>query len=512
MKALLIHTDSSPYGRLGQVVPPSLLPAFGKSIVERQIEWAYHHGIREITVLALDRMDLIRPVLEDGERFGVELDLRTGSPSGDEVESLLMHKSLLKERWVVLPGFGLGEWDPSEAWELAGTSPAPFVAVCEESGGPLAAAVIGPDIANELEGQRGPLLEVLEAHRNDADEADLAGDEKSAQKTQKAQDIPESLAAQWYRSEGLLGVLEVNDALFKVPEMFHDASYREEQGAKGVFTGRGVSIHPTARIRGPVIIGDFCHIGADTEVGPYASLGENTVVAMGAKISHSLVTPGSYVGESIRLERCLTSQNKIFKTGSDAKVVITDPFLLGRSDGRPFSELAEELFQRTVGAVAMVALAPAALPKLLQAIREFGEPVEEVETLGSGEVERTEDLVYLPRIKRLKIPNADGLLAWWPDLINVVKGKVRLVGPKGLSEAEASELAEEWMLKRFSAPVGLIHPTFFMEEDNSARRIGEAVYAKRRSLGLDLRVLAARLTAPIGGKGLARRLIGKAGL
>ena len=41
----------------------------------------------------------------------------------------------------------------------------------------------------------------------------------------------------------------------------------------GVWLGKGASVDPTAAVRGPAIIGDNCHIGADTVIGSYCVLG-----------------------------------------------------------------------------------------------------------------------------------------------------------------------------------------------------------------------------------------------
>src|SRR5262249_10499847 len=69
----------------------------------------------------------------------------------------------------------------------------------------------------------------------------------------------------------------------------------------GVWLSRNVSLHPTARIVPPVFIGENSRIGAQVELGPDAVIGRDCVLDTGCKVMNSVLFPGGYVGQSLRL-------------------------------------------------------------------------------------------------------------------------------------------------------------------------------------------------------------------
>lgn len=76
MKALLIcPADRPAVARLADAHPLSVVPLFGKSLLEYWIEWLVARKVTKIVVLAADRPNLVRAVVGDGSRWGVELEL-----------------------------------------------------------------------------------------------------------------------------------------------------------------------------------------------------------------------------------------------------------------------------------------------------------------------------------------------------------------------------------------------------------------------------------------------------
>ncbi|MEA2461439.1 MAG: mannose-phosphate guanylyltransferase / phosphomannomutase, partial [Actinomycetota bacterium] len=69
----------------------------------------------------------------------------------------------------------------------------------------------------------------------------------------------------------------------------------------GVFVGEDVDIDPTARVTGPVLIGDNCTIGPGGVIGPYAVLGSNVTVGAEARVDNGVLMDGSFLGSAARV-------------------------------------------------------------------------------------------------------------------------------------------------------------------------------------------------------------------
>ena len=85
----------------------------------------------------------------------------------------------------------------------------------------------------------------------------------------------------------------------------------------------------------------------------------------------------------------------------------------------------------------------------------------------------------------------------------MIAGHIRLVGVSPLTPAEAAAPVEEWERLRDEAPVGLIGPTVLdipRDAPLEERRVAEALYARTRTTGGDLRLLLRGLGALFTGR------------
>ncbi|HBT46868.1 MAG TPA: nucleotidyltransferase [Peptococcaceae bacterium] len=75
-----------------------------------------------------------------------------------------------------------------------------------------------------------------------------------------------------------------------------------EDRGNGLVAGEGVEIHPTAEIKGPVLLGGFCRIGPGARVGPYTVLGPYCRVGEGAAAERAILWDGVTMGPGSRAE------------------------------------------------------------------------------------------------------------------------------------------------------------------------------------------------------------------
>jgi len=81
----------------------------------------------------------------------------------------------------------------------------------------------------------------------------------------------------------------------------------------GVWTGERCRIHPSARLRGPLQIGDDVQIGEGASLEGPATVGDRSIIGDRAKILRGIVWEGAYVGADASLTDCTIADHVILK-------------------------------------------------------------------------------------------------------------------------------------------------------------------------------------------------------
>ncbi len=488
MKLVLLHTRSDPFGSLAKSVFPALLPVQNKPIAQHQIEQAYQHNLRDVALIVSDGLNDVNTYFHDGVRFGVNLAVLIGARSGDECESLLKHRFLFDETLVVVAGLVMAKLNYAKLADRHARAQRPISLIRERQNGRIVAVILSPASDRLLDGAQGPLFETL------------AMDAESSSSTGIIEVDDPAMAG-----EGLTGLLDLNLRLLRQPDLAAHSTYVEER--PGVFVGRLADVHPKARLVPPVLIGHHTQVIAEAEVGPNAVIGDDTVVARRAKITNSVVASHSYIGEMTRVSRAFVAENMLFTFDFGTRVLITDSFLLGSMSRSVLSDWMESLIQRGMAMGLLVGMAPLGVAASLIQRKNNESSVIGKEVLGKGVVETPDDLTYLPRFQMLHLRREGSLLARWPALINVLKGDMRLVGPSPLTAEESLQACEEWMLERYRLSPGWIE-VGNLGDDELEKRILETVYAKKRSLLMDAKIVVGQLVKPLWGKRRTKRFVG----
>lgn len=96
----------------------------------------------------------------------------------------------------------------------------------------------------------------------------------------------------------------------------------------GVWMGRNVVIHPSAKITGPIYLGKNTTIGPKCTVGPYLVLEDECILSDEVIAKRSIILPETFVGVELELDEAIAAPNSL--SLADAPVVaIADNFMLG---------------------------------------------------------------------------------------------------------------------------------------------------------------------------------------
>jgi len=104
MKALLVcPADRTNVSHLAERAPLSNLPVLGKTLVEYWIEHLISLGAREITIVTSDRPHLVRDVVQDGQRWGIKIEVtpERWELSVTEARAKYIHES--PQQWLEEP-------------------------------------------------------------------------------------------------------------------------------------------------------------------------------------------------------------------------------------------------------------------------------------------------------------------------------------------------------------------------------------------------------------------------
>ena len=83
--------------------------------------------------------------------------------------------------------------------------------------------------------------------------------------------------------------------------------------ADGVWTGRDCSIDPSAKIVGPVQLGDGVTIGPGVQIEGPAAIGDGAIVEAGARLRRAVIWENVYVGEDAELTDCTVAARTLVK-------------------------------------------------------------------------------------------------------------------------------------------------------------------------------------------------------
>ena len=97
----------------------------------------------------------------------------------------------------------------------------------------------------------------------------------------------------------------------------------------GGWVGPHVRVHPRANLQPPFWIGTRTEVGADCRVGPYALVGEGSVLDANVEMENAVALPGTYLGRNIRLNEAIAQGGIMVDIRRGCRIDINENFILG---------------------------------------------------------------------------------------------------------------------------------------------------------------------------------------
>ncbi|WP_129631100.1 sugar phosphate nucleotidyltransferase [Candidatus Oscillochloris fontis] len=477
---------------LTDTMPGALLPIVDRPVMAMTVEILARIGQKRILVSLYNQGGSIASYFGSGKRWGVDLEYVAQRESWGSAGSLRWVAGLLDETFLVLPGDQVVDVDVEAAlaFHRAHGGLATVIMHPALPGAHVPHLALTPD--NQVGAHGTPYAvtgafifepQVLQqiAPRT---QADILADLLPALATcnhpvygfvmQGYWNPLDSLAA-FHAAQQVVLYSAVQEkapdlALGGPSERVRYPALSSRHIVPGVWVGPNHSIHPSVKIAAPVYIGDNCYIGREVEIGAGTVIGSNVVIDDEATVSGSTILRETYVGQLVKVEGRIVTPATISDPESGETTQVVDPFLLSRVGTRHEgpNRLALNLTRGVAGAL-LVVLGPLFLILFfLTTIVTLGRPI--VRHMRVGQRITNPDgspglyefslLNFRTRRRNGRYTLLGGWMERWelqrlPELINVLRGDLALVGVKPLTPDQAKLLTEEWHQKRHDTQAGI---------------------------------------------------------
>jgi lipopolysaccharide/colanic/teichoic acid biosynthesis glycosyltransferase len=265
-----------------------------------------------------------------------------------------------------------------------------------------------------------------------------------------------------------------------------------------------VRIHPDAKIIHPVSIGSNSWIGQAVELGPSAVIGSSVVIDQGATVKNSIVLDDTYVGKLIHLENRLVNQDQLVDLYTNQHIQVTDPVMLGKTNPNFFMSSLKRFLDSCLALLLLLLFLPLVLSigiVLMLTTRRVFTRVECNSPRFSRRHSGSTDTFELLNFNTRKADGRPFRFGTWlerwevqrlPELLNVIKGDLALVGLKPVVTEAEKTLREAWRLEEEWAQAGFTGQWYLHTDEHSSLEdslIADSYYLAIRSSIQDWRIL-----------------------
>jgi NDP-sugar pyrophosphorylase family protein len=533
MHILLLATDEQPKLRLlTEALPSPLVPIVNRPVMAVAVEILARAGYKDLFVSLCNRGGSIASYFGNGSRWGVQIEYLIQREGWGSAGALAWAGQLLTETVLVLPADSIIDLDIDAALAF------------HRAHGGLATMVlhepVGDRAARSVYLAKNDAVHAIDANQSAGRVLDHTGAFLFEPQVLQfiptrthfdsySQLIPALLAAgvgvYGYHTAGYWNGMESYQQYQEAQKVFLYSAYESakpgnessqlprvrfpsvegQQIAPGIWVGQNHIIHPSARLAPPLYIGEGCRIGYGVELGPEVVIGSSVVIDDDATIFQSTVFDRTYVGQLVHINNRVINKTTMIDTQTSESTQVIDPFLLAETR----VATGNGWFRRALTVIVALILLLVTLPltlliALAVIITSGGRIFASSPRVGrDAGMESDQPSVRTFDLLAFRILGSDGTISrvgrWlhhWeldriPELWNVVRGDLELVGVKPLLPEEAAALNEEWHQKRYECPPGFTGLWYIQtraESDMDEILVADVYYAATHNWRDDLRL------------------------
>jgi glucose-1-phosphate thymidylyltransferase len=330
MKGVILHGGAGTRLRpLTHTGPKQLIPIANKPMSLYAIEALREAGIRDIAViLGTIAPEKVQEYYGDGEKFGVNMTyINQGEPKGIAHAVKLTEYFVGNEPFVVFLADNILKGGIQEMVEdFEESRAAAEIALCH---------VRNPQSFGIADLKDGKIVRLIEKPKEPPSDLALVGIyffrkpifdairrlkpswRNELEITDAIQtllddglEVRHRLVKGWWKDTGLPeDILEANQLVLSELSSYNRGRLEKDVKVTGIVcVGEGTVVRAGTTLRGPLIIGKGCEIGPDAYVGPYTSIGDNTLIR-GAEVENTIIVGNSKIECKRRIVDSLIGSN-----------------------------------------------------------------------------------------------------------------------------------------------------------------------------------------------------------
>jgi NDP-sugar pyrophosphorylase family protein len=521
MQAILLATaKTNRLLPLTEMIPSPIVPIAGRPVMAYSLELLARQDVKRIHVSLYNSANYVESYFGSGSRWGINLEYLLQPEDWGSAGSVRWARQHLTETFVVMPADILIDLDlqallaqhkasksiaSSVFTPLHPASPAsqegesnPTAAECVETG----VFLLEPQVIDYI-----PARAFFDISTQLIPALIAAGLPVQQLKSEDYWNPLASFADYQEAQKTILDSALAKHSMVITTPFFRQPSVEGRQIREGVWIGHDSNVHPMARLRPPVFIGDNCYIRKGVDLGPHAIIGNNVIIDEDATVTNTTVLDHTYVGQLVNLENRVVNKKMLIDSRTDETVYVSDQHLLSGTyrvlDDSGLARLVEVILTFLALIITFPISLIVGLLLLLATGRVFRwYPRIHMAPIDPGTPQEPEYRSF--KLLRFSTRNARGNLGWigkvverWelyrlPELWNIIKGDIRLVGVKPLSPEENSLVKEAWQKTRYEVSPGFTGLWYVQSTPASGFDdilVSDAYYAATRTWSGDFKLV-----------------------
>lgn len=267
----------------------------------------------------------------------------------------------------------------------------------------------------------------------------------------------------------------------------------------GVWISSKAAVSREAQITGPAWIGPYASVREGAQVGPDVVIESGAFIDSHAQVANAWVGPDTYVGKELTVRDAMAWGQGLLSLKWNSFLEVRDAFLLTDLAGHSHKTSGAPMWERLLALLLLVITLPKAMGLWLRSAFK-GQGCFDESRVVLGPMSRVNAFSRTWTLFQWR--GAHGLFQRWPELWDVICGRLALVGNRPLTLEQCTALRGTlgalWM-QHASGVFSLADSAGELPEvSGSSARAHAAYFSAHRSLRLRLRILTQCLPLFIG--------------